>query len=153
MERGIEGVVLDAASLERLIAAVEEAYGWVASPQGRLSTRPGSVHYHVRSPRRDERGTLEVTLDPALPDPLRIKVAANRRSTGRSVRPRTLSRLSAVGRMHLMTPLYEPAPRASNGPALLWRASSCPSPNSASGAVTVRYSVPVPRIPSPDRIA
>jgi hypothetical protein len=37
---------------------------------------------------------------------------------------------------------YEPAPRASNGPALLWRASSCP--NSTSGAVTVRYSVPVP---------
>ena len=37
---------------------------------------------------------------------------------------------------------YEPAPRASNGPALLWRASS--GPNSTSGAVTVRYSVPVP---------
>ena len=80
MERGIEGVVLDAASLERLIATVEEAHGWVASPRGSLATRPGSVHYHLRSPRRDERGTLEVTLDPALPDPLRIKVAANRRS-------------------------------------------------------------------------
>jgi hypothetical protein len=81
VERGIEGVVLDAASLERLIATVEEAYGWVASPRGSLARRPGSVHYHVRSRRRDERGTLEVTLDPALPDPLRIKVAANRRST------------------------------------------------------------------------
>ena len=78
MERGIDGVVLDAAFLERLIAAVEEAYGWVASPRGSLSTRPGSVHYHLRSSRRDVTGTLEITLDPALPDPLRIKVAANR---------------------------------------------------------------------------
>ncbi|SRR5258708_1074333 len=53
---------------------------WQFKDMGGLSTIKDSIHYHISSKNKDEKGVLEITFDPSLSLTVILKIAKNRYS-------------------------------------------------------------------------